>query len=56
MLLACNLYIISLQTKIHIFLFIYFSLGGGGAITCRGDEGKDEFPWKCQEVHDVVSA
>ena len=55
MLLACNLYIISLQTKIHLFLYIYFSLGGV-AITCRGDEGKDEFPWKCQEVHDVVSA
>merc|ERR1712123_133242 len=23
---------------------------------CRGNEGKDEFPWKSKEVHDVVSA
>lgn len=24
--------------------------------TCRRDESKDKFPWKSQEVHDVVAA
>ena len=24
--------------------------------TCRGDQGKDQFPWQSKEVHDVVSA
>ena len=24
--------------------------------TCWGDQGKDQFPWQGQEVHDVVSA
>ena len=23
--------------------------------TCRGDQGKDQFPWESEEVHDVVS-
>ena len=47
---------IMIMMMMMLMMMVSFEMYMYDEFTCRGDQGKDQFPWQGQEVHDVVSA